>query len=100
MKRRYVCLCGSSRYKSIFDYLEKIYTLLGWIVLRPGIYEHAGDMVTEEEKEGLDRLHRMKIELADLVVVINPTGYIGNSTSCEIEFAKTLNKKIIYLEEP
>lgn len=54
------------------------------------------DDFTEDEALMLDKMHKEKIKLADAILVINAGGYIGNSTSKEIEFAKSLNKEIIY----
>lgn len=48
----------------------------------------------------LDELHLRKIDLADEVCVLNVGGYIGESTRKEIEYAKSLNKPIMYLEAP
>lgn len=44
----------------------------------------------------LDKMHKEKIKLADAILVVNVNGYIGNSTKSEIEFAKSLNKEILY----
>ena len=49
-------------------------------------------------KEMLDDMHKRKIDMADSIYVINVGGYIGESTKSEIEYAKTKNKKISYLE--
>jgi hypothetical protein len=46
----------------------------------------------------LDDMHKCKIDLADEILVINPGGYIGNSTRSEIEYALKTNKTVIYLE--
>ena len=44
----------------------------------------------------LSRIHQEKIKISDAILVINKDGYIGNVTRNEIEFAKSLNKEIIY----
>ena len=36
--------------------------------------------------------------MADEVFVINKNGYIGSSTKSEIEYAKKLGKKIVFME--
>ncbi|WP_310603990.1 hypothetical protein [Anaerosporobacter sp.] len=36
--------------------------------------------------------------MADTIFVISKDGYIGKSTMSEIEYAKSLGKKIAYLE--
>ena len=54
------------------------------------------DDFTEEEALMLDKMHKERIKLADAILVVNVNGYIGDSTRKEIEFAKFLNKEIIY----
>ena len=54
------------------------------------------DDFTEDEALMLDKMHKERIKLADAILVVNVDGYIGSSTSKEIEFAKSLNKEIIY----
>jgi hypothetical protein len=44
----------------------------------------------------LDKMHKERIKLADAILVVNVGGYIGNSTYNEIEYAKSLNKEILY----
>ncbi|MEU3297051.1 hypothetical protein ABZ722_32515 [Streptomyces longwoodensis] len=41
-------------------------------------------------------LHRRKIEVADEVLIVNPGGYIGDSTRSEITYASSLGKPIRY----
>jgi hypothetical protein len=48
-------------------------------------------------KEMLDDMHLRKIDMADEVMVINPGGYIGQSTRREIEYAKSVGKPVNYL---
>lgn len=73
--------------------------MAGCIVLSPEIYGHYGDTMAKEEKQRLDRMHLAKISMSDMIFVINKNGYIGESTKREIEWAKQLEKKIIYLED-
>ena len=54
------------------------------------------DSYTEEEGKTLDLMHKERIKLADAIIVVNKDNYIGSSTSKEIEFAKSLNKEILY----
>lgn len=53
-----------------------------------------------EQKKLLDELHLRKIDLADEIFVLNVGGYIGESTSREIAYAKKMGKKIRWLESP
>ena len=93
-----VCLCGSTRFRKEFDEMNRKITLMGHIVLAPGVFEHSGDPITAEEKTQLDELHLRKIEMSDCVVIICPEGYIGKSTSREIKYAERLEKPILYLK--
>ena len=51
---------------------------------------------TDEQLKKLKQAHFKKIELSDAILVINVNNYIGNSTNLEIEYAKKLEKEIIY----
>ncbi|SKN06083.1 Uncharacterised protein [Mycobacteroides abscessus subsp. massiliense] len=48
--------------------------------------------------EALDVMHRAKIDLADLVVIVtNEAGYIGESTAAEIDYSTGKVKPIAYV---
>ena len=47
----------------------------------------------------LDKIHKQKIDMADLVFIINKNGYIGESLRSEIKYAIKTGKPIEYLEE-
>ena len=94
-----ICLCGSTRFKDEFLKWAKFFTLNGAIVTMPMVFGHSGDKITDEQKRELDNLHKAKILDSQAIFVVNVNGYIGESTKNEIEFAKSLNRKIIYLEE-
>ncbi len=109
MKQNYpvVTLCGSTRFKDEFLQVQKELTLQGYIVLTVGLFGHSGDNeVWENMDEGtltqtkqmLDDMHLRKIDMSDEIFVINPGGYIGESTRNEIAYAKEHGKKISYLE--
>lgn len=97
-----VCLCGSSRFYSEFQQANYTETMAGNIVLSIGFAvegsEH-GESVgcTPEQKLALDELHKRKIDIADEVLVLNPDGYIGESTRSEIEYAHENRKRVRYL---
>ncbi len=55
-------------------------------------------MITNEQKIALDALHLHKIDLADRVLVVNPGGYIGESTSKEIAYAQATGKPISFTD--
>ena len=94
-----VTLCGSTRFRDEFISVQKQLTLEGNIVISVGLFGHSGDteVWTEKTKEMLDDMHLRKIDLADEIFVINPGGYIGESTRGEIDYAEKNNKKVTYL---
>ena len=103
-----ITLCGSTRFKDEFLKVQKDLTLQGNIVISVGLFVHSGDSEVWENmnegtltktKEMLDDMHKRKIDMADEIFVINVDGYIGESTKSEIEYAKSLGKKVNYLED-
>jgi hypothetical protein len=70
-------------------------TFAGVIVVAPG---EAAESVTDEQKAALDALHLRKIDLADRVLVVNPGGYIGESTRREIAYADATGKPISFTD--
>lgn len=95
-----ITLCGSTRFKDDFMEQQKLLTLQGYIVISVGCFGHSGDVFTEEQKEMLDDMHKRKIDMADEIYVINKNGYIGSSTKSEIEYAKSKEMPITYMECP
>ena len=97
-KRKVVTLCGSVKF---WDKIQEVYEKLElenkYAVI--GITPHVMNRdFTEDEEDTLDELHKIKIDLADAIYVINVNGYIGKSTREEIEYAKKKGKEIMYLE--
>jgi hypothetical protein len=70
-------------------------TFAGVIVVAPG---EADESVSDEQKAALDALHLRKIDLADRVLVVNPGGYVGESTSREIAYARATGKSISFTD--
>lgn len=94
-----VTLCGSTRFRDEFTRINRDLTRSGVIVLAPGVFGHDGDLLTEDDKVRIDALHQDKIRIAHRVFVVNPGGYIGESTRSEIAYAEKLGRPISYLEE-
>lgn len=92
-----VTICGSYKLKKeMIDIAEKL-TLEGNCVLMPNeLSRNSKDDYTLEEALMIDKMHKEKIKLSDAILVVNVDGYIGNSTKSEIEYAKSLNKEILY----
>lgn len=93
-----ITVCGSMKFiKEMMNITEKM-ELQGNCMLVP-IYnplKSSKDNFTKEEALMLDKMHKERIKLADAILVVNVGGYIGSSTKDEIEFAKSLDKEIIY----
>lgn len=90
-----VCICGSTRFMDLITKVAAELTLQGEIVIRP---ECIAGEVTPEQKKALDILHFRKIDIADYVFVVNPEGYIGESTSNEIKYAWDNHKFVFYYQ--
>ncbi|SRR5712692_1437114 len=92
--------CGSTeKAKEAFHSWRLQDTLAGMIVLTIGADAKDSDLhISPEQKIALDILHLHKIEEADLVRILNLGGYIGESTSRELEYARRLEKPIVWLE--
>lgn len=92
-----ITVVGSIKYqREMMDIAMKL-ELEGNCMLVP-IVHHTRDKdnYSKEKLEMLGKMHKEKIKLSDAVLVVNVDNYIGKSTKSEIEFAKSLNKEIIY----
>lgn len=99
-----VVLCGSTRFEQEFRRVAAELTLDGAIVVKPDVFANDGHAakahlptVSADVKQRLDALHLRKIDLADAVIVVNPGGYIGESTRREIAYAEQVGKPVTYL---
>ena len=98
-----VCICGSTRFVDEMSAANRDLTFAGVIVVAPGVFlrtedHEADELITNEQKTALDALHLRKIDLADRVLVVNPGGYIGESTSREIAYAQATGKPISFTD--
>lgn len=94
-KYKTVVLCGSTRFKQDFEKVAKELALQGKIPIPLPFF---GDPITAEQLALITDMHFEKIRLSDEIYVINKDGYIGDATRKEIEYAKSLNKPIFYME--
>lgn len=92
-----VCLCGSARFLAELRAANRDLTLAGAIVVAPS---DADDAPTAEQKAVLDALHLRKIDLADRVLVVNPGGYVGESTQREVAYARAAGKPVTFTDPP
>ncbi len=99
-----VCLCGSTRFIDQMAVQAWLFEQQGKIALSchllPDWYCPVEDHFAEHQgvADAMDELHFRKIDLSDEVFIVNPGGYIGNSTRNEIAYAKSTGKPVTFLE--
>lgn len=103
-KPKIVCICGSTRFLdemaiTAWEMEKKGVLVIGPHLLPqsyPGVQaSHQAEV--EGVREILDELHLRKIDICDEVYVVNPGGYIGNSTRNELKYAEKIGKPIKYM---
>lgn len=92
-----ITICGSLKYQHEMMVIAEELSFKGNCILTP-VYPVTKIKPSKEELQNLKNVHLKRIELSDAIFVINKDNYIGESTLTEIEYAKSLNKEIIYLE--
>lgn len=97
-----ITICGSTRFKDEINAANAKLTLAGKLVISLGVFGHT-DMPDDDWTTGttdlkvmLDELHKRKIDIADTILVVNPGGYIGESTQSEIDYALAQGKPVFY----
>jgi hypothetical protein len=96
-------LCGSTRFEAEFDEVNQRLTMDGCVVISLGVfslpdlpgYDWTAD--GSDLKGRLSRVHFQKIRMADEVYIVDPGGYVGESTRREIAYAESLGKPVRYL---
>lgn len=76
-------------------FAEKM-TLEGNCILTPVYPVLKNCEITDEQLKRLKEAHFKRIQMSDAILVINKDNYIGNSTNLEIEYARELEKEIMY----
>lgn len=93
-----ITICGSMRFQNeMIEVAAELETQKGLCVLQP-VYNHGGKVFSGRELQMLAVAHYKKIDISDAIYVVNVGGYIGESVTQEIEYAKRLNKEILYME--
>ena len=90
-----VCLCGSARFADELRTANRDLSLTGAIVVAPG---QVDETISEEQRAALGELHLRRIDLADRVLVVNPGGYVGESTSREVAYARSTGKPVSFTD--
>ena len=98
-----ITLCGSTRFEAEFAELNRRLTMEGYVVISLGMFSlpdlpgHDAAADRAALKARLREVHRQKIRMADEVHVVDPGGYVGESTRREIAYAESLGKPVRYL---
>ncbi len=98
-----ITLCGSVKFLNYCNIINTALSKLQYAVfpcLFPGWEVHDQNKITELDRKQLDSVHKKKIQLSHAIVVINPGGYISESSRYEIVYAESLGKYVVYYEEP
>lgn len=95
-----IAIIGSTKFEKQFKTSAQYFQLLGYVVLTTFVYDGIkGIPVPKGVEDMFVELGCQRIDMADEVFVINVGGYIGESTSKEIEYAKSINKRVSYYTE-
>ncbi len=98
-KAKVITICGSFKFiPQIMQEAERL-TLEGNCVLSMIYTTKDKESYSDKDYKMMGELHFQKIEMSDAIFVVNVEGYIGESTKKEIEYAKSLNKEVMYLEK-
>jgi hypothetical protein len=98
-----ITLCGSTKFEADFAQVNQRLTMEGFVVISLGMfslpdlpgYDWTAD--SSDLKGRLAGVHFRKIRMADEVYIVDPGGYVGESTRREIAYAESLGKPIRYL---
>ena len=98
-----IALCGSTKFEAELAEVNERLTLEGCVVIRFGMFSltdlpnydwTAGSSDLKGRHGGL---HFKKIRMADEVCIVDPGGYVGESTRREIAYAESLGEPVRYL---
>ena len=98
-----ITLCGSTKFEAEFAEVNQRLTMEGCVVISLGMfrlpdlpgYDWTAD--PSDLKGRLGGVHLHKIRIADEVYVVDPGGYLGESTRREIAYAESLGTPVRYL---
>jgi len=101
IRHKVVCLIGSTRYFKEMAQVAHDLSLGGSIVLRPHVVKSQvfpRAPLSPEDRTRLDHIRYEEVELADEVYVLNIDGYMGESTSRQLAYARSLGKPEVWHE--
>lgn len=92
-----ITVCGSYRFKKEMVEITEKLALQGNCMITPiELSKTNKEAYTEADVKMLEEMHKEKIKISDAILVVNVNDYIGSSTQKEIEYAKSLNKEVLY----
>ena len=90
-----ITICGSLRFQKEMQRIAfELEVKHGFNVLQC-VYNIDNEDISEIQRNALAKAHYRKIEMSDAVYVVEIDGYIGDSASEEIRFARSKGKEII-----
>ena len=84
-----ITLCGSTRFEAEFAEVNERLTMEGCVVISLGMFslpdlpDHDWTADSSDLKDRLGAVHFQKIRMADEVYIVDPGGYVGESTRRE-----------------
>lgn len=93
-----VCISASIKFKEKIEEIAQILKELDIPHLLP-VMDLRKEVETPDMVPKLVADHLQKIDNSKSVLIVNPTGYVGNSVKVEIGYAKGRGKKIYFLEK-
>lgn len=95
-----VVMAGSSRFREQYEREAKRLTLEGNLVIPLILYRDrdAIDAFDPKNAKTLRNICDQKVELCDVLFVVNYNGYIGTRTGETIRYAESLGKSVVYME--
>ena len=97
MKSRIITICGSLKFEGIMKEISEKLEFEGNCVLSVIYPTKSKDSYSSKEIESLSKMHLQRIEMSDAIFIVNVDGYIGEATTYEMNYAKSLNKEILSL---
>lgn len=102
-RRKIITLVGSARFGKEFEQQFADFSAINFIVILPSCHlldKSPGVKLIKDKDKFNDELMKAKIDLSDAIYVVNPKGYIGESTTKNIAYAKLTGKTVFYLVAP
>lgn len=95
-----VTLIGAPRFQSNFLSIAKAFSLEGQMVLTPHVYTTGDETLKRSQIDELHQLALKRIDMADVVFVVNPHNILSPEVRKEIEYAQSLGRTVRYMETP